>query len=411
MSAPAIGTHHLEYGFPSTHSTNSVSIALFFFTLLHRLYNAPVTTYAPPLAPSEPLIQNATHIVEDVLPKVSLSLTTYSICVAVLVFYMFSIVFGRLYTGMHSITDCVSGMLLGTVIWGLYVLCGDIVDTWLKTSGWIGMYCSICLLSPSNIATSPVPATVIPFCLLLVHRHPEPIDDCPCFEDAIAFMSVFMGEFLTRWYMARNGYDNHFFVRKMPGTLWGPVPEMWMWWSIATAKLVIGVFNNSHCRAVLIAGFPGILAIFVWRIFAKFLMHRILPPTFRFLAQLFTLPHRRFYTPATDYTNVPPAKGLHPIPSVLDLPGMLELEVNGVSTARKNAAATLWNQQVKMRGSGRTNGKGSTEKVLPTDALSLNGRDGFDSEIGDSKGSEVVKHYDADGKRNHTLLTQVQQTG
>ena len=56
----------------------------------------------------------------------------------ILVFYMLSIVFGRLYTGMHSFPDCF-GVLLGTGIWELFVLFGDILDTWLKTSGWIGM--------------------------------------------------------------------------------------------------------------------------------------------------------------------------------------------------------------------------------------------------------------------------------
>lgn len=85
-----------------------------------------------------------------------------------------------------------------------------------------------------------MPTTVIPFCLLLVHRHPEPVDDCPCFEDAIAFMSVVMGEYLTRWYMAQHGYNDRFFVHVMPGKVWGTIPDMWAWWSIASAKLVIG---------------------------------------------------------------------------------------------------------------------------------------------------------------------------
>ena len=117
-------------------------------------------------------------------------------------------------------------------------------------------------------------------------------------------------------------------------------------------------------------------------------MHRILPPIFRFLAQLFTLPRRRYYTPATDYTNVPPAKGLHPIPSVLDLPGMLELDDASVSTARKDVS---WNTQLKLRSNGRANGKAGTEKpALPVD----NARD---SEMGGPKDVDVVKHYDADG--------------
>ena len=88
--------------------------------------------------------------------------------------------------------------------------------------------------------SSIVPSVVIPVCLLLVHRHPEPVDDCPCFEDAIAFMAVVMGTFLTRWYFAVNGYDERFFVHRMPGKLSGTWPEMWAWWSTATAKMFIG---------------------------------------------------------------------------------------------------------------------------------------------------------------------------
>jgi len=45
-----MGSHHLEYGFPSTHSTNSVSIALFFFGHVHRLastFTAASTSSSP----------------------------------------------------------------------------------------------------------------------------------------------------------------------------------------------------------------------------------------------------------------------------------------------------------------------------------------------------------------------------
>ena len=86
-----------------------------------------------------------------------------------------------------------------------------------------------------------VPATVIPICLLCVHRHPEPVDDCPCFEDAIAFMSVVMGEFLTRWWMAHHGYDERFFVSVMRGSPFGGgVREVGLWWGVAVGKMVVG---------------------------------------------------------------------------------------------------------------------------------------------------------------------------
>ena len=38
-----------------------------------------------------------------------------------------------------------------------------------------------------------VPLIVAVVCLLLVNQHPSPVDDHPCFEDAIAFVSVSLG--------------------------------------------------------------------------------------------------------------------------------------------------------------------------------------------------------------------------
>jgi dihydrosphingosine 1-phosphate phosphatase len=95
-----MGTHHLEYGFPSTHSTNSVSMALFFFTLIHRL------------AVGDP------DLVRGGDPAVSH--TAYVLLTVALVLYILSIVLGRLYTAMHSFTDCLFGVLMGAGIWWVH---------------------------------------------------------------------------------------------------------------------------------------------------------------------------------------------------------------------------------------------------------------------------------------------------
>ncbi|CCL98041.1 uncharacterized protein FIBRA_00035 [Fibroporia radiculosa] len=335
-----IGTHHLEYGFPSTHSTNSVSIALYFYSILREAYTRS--------AESE-----HAH---------GLSSTSYYILSGVLLFYVFSIVYGRLYTGMHSITDCVVGVLLGAGIWAVNLVCNDLLHAWIRDSGWI------------------VPAVTIPLCLLLVHRHPQPVDDCPCFEDAIAFISVIMGEILSRWYMLHNGYDENYFVLVMPGKMWGNWFEMCTWWSVATIKMTF-----------------GILIIFMWRIFAKTIMHIVLPPIFRLLSQAFTLPHRRFYTPATDYKNVPAEKGLHPIPSVIDLTSMMEMETDVGNASASGFGVGLQyggiygERNVKLRGAkGRDrsanpifHGRGEKSGIL----LSADESD---------RNREDVKHYDAD---------------
>lgn len=207
--------------------------------------------------------------------------------------------------------------------------------------------------------------------MILVNRHPQPVDDCPCFEDAIAFISVAMGDYLTRWAMTRYQLDEKHLTHVMPGHPIGTWSEMTTWWSLAAAKMVVGV-----------------LAIFAWRFFAKFLMHTILPPIFRFLAQVFTLPHRRFYTPATDYKNVPAEKGLRAIPSLIDLPGAVEVEADGIgaSTAHSKELSHGQGRQIKFRKGGKM------------DKSPLGYGDGLGLGVEELGGKEVdvVKHYDAD---------------
>ena len=50
-----------------------------------------------------------------------------------------------------------------------------------------------------------VPMLTIPITIALVHFHPEPVDDCPCFEDAIAVLSCTMGSFVGHWQIAKAG--------------------------------------------------------------------------------------------------------------------------------------------------------------------------------------------------------------
>ena len=69
-----------------------------------------------------------------------LSATWYNGLLSVLILYTFSIVFGRLYTAMHSFTDCLMGVLLGTVIW------------WVHTD-WAGIPV---LVSSSNVLYQPL---------------------------------------------------------------------------------------------------------------------------------------------------------------------------------------------------------------------------------------------------------------
>ena len=145
--------------------------------------------------------------------------------------------------------------------------------------------------------------------------------------------------------------------------------------------------------------------IVIWRMLAKSFFHFVLPPTFRFLSHLFTLPNRRFYTPATDYTSMPADKGLRPIPSVIDLPGMVEYEVDGVGAAATASTARRGYGVIKQRagknGSSAPSGKPPGQEPFLSEK-SAKGVDARDAQEWwaepRGKDEQAVKHYDADGE-------------
>ncbi|KAL0579647.1 Long-chain base-1-phosphate phosphatase [Marasmius crinis-equi] len=391
-----IGTHHLEYGFPSSHSTNSVSMALFFYSHVHML--ATPTSDAP----------------------ASISNSTYILLVIILLWYTVSIVFGRLYTAMHSFTDCAMGVFLGAFLWwcladfpGFFIQIPTTVYTILNPFSWWfsstldDPYTTIRLFKGLGYFTTlkswvdtsgwEVPMIIVPLTLLLVNQHPQPVDDCPCFEDAIAFNSVFASALLLRWSRAFFRTDYYIEPRPMPGSGWVEVFDLpgvrWMqidrglshilqWWWTAALKMVV-----------------GIAIIFAWRIVAKSLLHIILPPTFRFLSHLFTLPKRRFYTPATDYKNVPSEfhfdpdhpgaglSGLRPIPSVIDLPSSVKVGVESDDGVGSGMDVGGMGSDLKMRG---RNGNG-----MAVNGNGMNGGKTQGTEAGQGK-PDGVKHYDAE---------------
>lgn len=79
------GSAALEYGFPSTHSANAVSVAVYTLFSLHS-------------------------------PDCTLQPTTRLILESLSYFYAFSIVLGRLYCGMHGFFDVIVGSIMGALV-------------------------------------------------------------------------------------------------------------------------------------------------------------------------------------------------------------------------------------------------------------------------------------------------------
>ncbi|KAJ6572213.1 hypothetical protein B0H19DRAFT_1132961 [Mycena capillaripes] len=310
---------------------------------------------------------------------------------------------------MHSFSDCAVGVFIGAFIWLAHTsfpgfplsfalplpsalsaalhlppAAHTYTATLFRGWGWGAHLDAWVLHTPSSLR---VPLTLIPLALLAVNQHPQPVDDCPCFEDAIAVGSVMLGMFVGRWGAVRWGAHVPGAGAVMPGSGWALQGNNWaavergwgdigVWWAAATAKMVF-----------------GILVIFAWRLVAKAALHRALPPTFRFLATLMRLPNRRFYTPATDYTSVPPVAALRPIPSVIELPSTAGVEVGGIGSGSGIGGLAL-NGSI-----GNTNGK-SGNGLLRRRAEAVEAARGGGAHVQESEAAldeeGAVKHYDAD---------------
>ena len=96
----SVGNHAAEYGFPSTHSTNTASIALML----------------------------AEYAVRAEQPRALLAVE-----LAALVVYVASVVGGRMMCGMHSAMDCLCGFTLGVICWAVVSLYGEAFDVFLQT--------------------------------------------------------------------------------------------------------------------------------------------------------------------------------------------------------------------------------------------------------------------------------------
>lgn len=236
------GSVALEYGFPSTHSANAVSVAVYAVLLLR----SPDCAFAP-----------TTKIVLESLGY----------------FYAASIIIGRLYCGMHGFADVIFGSILGAAISLVEFYYGPAFEAYLHTSGWFA------------------PLTVALIIIILVRIHPEPADDCPCFDDSVAFSGVMIGLEVASW-------------RTGASLFTGPFPGLS--WPITIARIVLGV-----------------LLVVAWREIMKPTLLKFLPQLFRVIERLGVSLPRRFFVPASEYKNIPNLLKLRTdnvLPTMSDLP-------------------------------------------------------------------------------------------
>lgn len=147
---------------------------------------------------------------------------------------------------MHSFIDCAMGVFLGTAVWVLHWATQDILQSWVERGSWTGQ--SHCPLKPAVPFADnfPVPVATVLLGLTMVHKHPQPVEDCPCFEDAIAFISVVMGTTLGWWHGLHYGIPENAYVRLMPGSAYANWADIGTWWFFAFTKLVVGKSPYFH---------------------------------------------------------------------------------------------------------------------------------------------------------------------
>ncbi|OIW23047.1 PAP2-domain-containing protein [Coniochaeta ligniaria NRRL 30616] len=258
------GSVALEYGFPSTHSANAVSVAVYGILVL----------------------RSADNIFS---PAVTLLLE------ALAWFYALSIIIGRLYCGMHGFLDVIFGSVLGATISLVEFHYGPALEAWEQSSS--------SYLVPLAIAT---------LIVIMVRVHPEPVDDCPCFDDSVAFAGTIIGVEAGTWRFGKHSPFSAIYH--------GP-----------QASFDLGALGvpTSVVRILV-----GVLVIFAWREVTKKTLHRALPHLFRVIETYGLDLPRRFFVPASEYKKVPERlRDDNVLPSVSDF-GKVVNSIRGPTRGR-----------------------------------------------------------------------------
>lgn len=237
-----------------------------------------------------------------------------------------------------------------------------------------------------------VPPLVVATGIFLVSIIPDPIDDCPCFDDCVAFIAVLMGLIPASIHFASTSYSSNY-----------PVP------ATIPYSSDLGVVK-SVLRLVF-----GVGTLFVWRLAAKKALYVLLPPIYK----LFSLPYRPHFIPASTY-NTLSTYPIGKVPSVIDLPSMAgNVEIVGLQSAMDvhekfslAAAAQALEQEGGLRarkaGAG-VNVSGHQEINMDErrDESSQHGRDASilsngSTECGDDSSSDSEKRALYNGHHHHS---------
>lgn len=211
-----------EYGFPSSHCANATAVTLVCLWNLYQVKDSYLTAKFT------------------------------SIAVGLFV-YCVSVVFGRLYCGMHGYLDITVGSLIGVVCFLFRFLWGPI---------WDGLVLNNSYPKLSSLL-------IIVGYLGLIHVHAEPVDDCPCFDDSVAFVGVLIGIDLSHLL----GFQLNYFEN---------IDELVISYNFEKIGIV-----KSVLRCIL-----GMTSVVLWKSISKPVIFTILPPIYKYIGV--NLPRRNF---------------------------------------------------------------------------------------------------------------------
>jgi hypothetical protein len=179
--------------------------------------------------------------------------------------------FSRYVLYYKSHLDCVTGVLLGALLWWVKLVYGDQMDAFITDPSWWG------------------PISVMAITFLLVRIHPEPADACcKCFEDGVAFAGVFIGVKFGQW---RNPAMHSAAAH---GLAAAPVGFILL---KMVVKIVLGITFQDLADI-------GVSILLAWRATTKPMLHRILPPFYRLLEKArLDMPRRYFMRASYPYTQ------------------------------------------------------------------------------------------------------------
>lgn len=342
------GSAALEYGFPSTHSTNAVSVGL----------------YALAALKSEPDMDPTLRLLIQLLSWV----------------YMLTIVFGRLYCGMHGFLDICVGSVLGALLAWIQWTFKREIDGFIYSGDW------------------KVPLIVITCIVVLVRIHPEPADPCPCFDDGVAFAGVVIGVDVGHWHYAQSR-----FALSLPT----PATVPYSWAELGLSKSVLRVLLGAYfswlgpyCRITLLMYTKGVVLIVGWREVMKPTLHSLLPPIFRFIERNGLSLPRKDYKRASEYTKVPDLVD-DTLPLLQELPALIH---NFSRRTRSDSVGPQSAADVYETLAHRENGRGESTDSRVT-APAIHKRGGGTDVVGfkinnyeGEMGMERVENVDGNGE-------------